>query len=230
MAAPLSSGNVVGTIHSPASLAAALKLRPGAVDFLELRVDAFADPAECVRLERSLPRLRAPLLLTVRHPLEGGSGGLRLAQRRELYRRFLPQASLVDVELRCAGALGEVIEAARAQGARVILSHHDFHKTPSPARLHALRSAARSAGADVLKVAAMAEAARDVAVLLDFLTERQPAVPALAVMGMGAFGKVSRLVFAQAGSVLNYGFLDRPQVAGQWPAKLLKQRLAELAQ
>ena len=66
------------------------------------------------------------------------------------------------------------------------------------------------------------------AVLLDFLTARRAAAPALSVMGMGAYGKVSRLVFARAGSVLNYGFLDRVQVPGQWPAELLKARLAEL--
>jgi 3-dehydroquinate dehydratase-1 len=47
-------------------------------------------------------------------------------------------------------------------------------------------------------------------------------------MGMGALGKVSRLVFAEAGSVLNYGYLDRPNASGQWEATLLKQRLKEL--
>ncbi len=45
---------------------------------------------------------------------------------------------------------------------------------------------------------------------------------------MGPLGKVSRLLFAAAGSVLNYGYLDRPQVAGQWEATVLKQRLREL--
>jgi 3-dehydroquinate dehydratase-1 len=50
----------------------------------------------------------------------------------------------------------------------------------------------------------------------------------LSVMGMGAYGKVSRLLLARAGSVLNYGYLDEPQVSGQWEATLLKQRLAEL--
>ena len=51
---------------------------------------------------------------------------------------------------------------------------------------------------------------------------------ALSVMGMGRFGKISRLLFAQAGSVLNYGFLHSPQVTGQWPARLLKKRIEEL--
>ena len=48
-------------------------------------------------------------------------------------------------------------------------------------------------------------------------------------MGMGPLGKVSRLLFAQLGSVLNYGFLHEAQVSGQWEATLLKQRLSELA-
>jgi 3-dehydroquinate dehydratase len=47
-------------------------------------------------------------------------------------------------------------------------------------------------------------------------------------MGMGVFGKLSRLVLGRAGSVLNYGYLDTVQVLGQWPAALLKQRLLEL--
>ena len=52
----------------------------------------------------------------------------------------------------------------------------------------------------------------------------------LSVMGMGRFGKISRLLLAQAGSVLNYGYLDRPNASGQWEARLLKSRLAELAE
>jgi 3-dehydroquinate dehydratase-1 len=47
-------------------------------------------------------------------------------------------------------------------------------------------------------------------------------------MGMGALGKVSRLLFARAGSVLNYGYLDQPNASGQWEATLLKERLKEL--
>ena len=48
-------------------------------------------------------------------------------------------------------------------------------------------------------------------------------------MGMGEFGKVSRLALASAGSVLNYGYLGDAQLPGQWPAVELKRRLQELA-
>ena len=47
-------------------------------------------------------------------------------------------------------------------------------------------------------------------------------------MGMGPMGRVSRLVLAAAGSCLNYGYLDRAQVPGQWPAAELKRRIAEV--
>jgi hypothetical protein len=48
-------------------------------------------------------------------------------------------------------------------------------------------------------------------------------------MGMGDLGKVSRLVLPLAGARLVYGYLDRPQVEGQWPAAVLAARLAELS-
>lgn len=222
---PPFAGAVVGTIHSPGALAAALKLPRTAVDFLEVRVDAFAGSADA--LEKSLSRLKAPLIVTVRHPREGGVARLSLGQRRALFARFLPYASLVDVELRSAPALRAVTEAARSRGIGVILSHHDFQKTPSPSRLKALRRRATLAGADVFKLAARTRTGRDLATLLDFLSARTPAALPLAVMGMGEFGKISRLALGKAGSVLNYGYLDKPQVDGQWAVAALKERLRE---
>jgi len=222
-------GAVVGTVHSLRSLTAALALRKNAVDFLEVRVDAFTQTDACAHLEKNIRRLRAPLIVTVRHPLEGGAGRLSPSQRRALFQRFLPFASLVDVELRSANSLQDVIAEAQSSGIGVILSHHDFRKTPSLARLRELRQNAKSAGGSIFKVAATTRTPRDLATLLEFLTSPGGASPSLAVMGMGAFGKISRLALGKAGSVLNYGYLDKQQVSGQWPAALLKERLAELS-
>lgn len=217
-------GAVVGTIYSRGSLEAALRLSPGDVDYLEARVDEFARAPRL--LEEALPRLAAPVIVTVRDPREGGAGGLDTARRRALFQRFLPHAALVDVELRSAKALGDVLDAARSRGVGVILSHHDFRRTPALSRMRALRAAA--SGAAVFKLAAEAASPADAARLLDFLAARGPQWPKLAVMGMGRFGKASRLTLGSAGSVLNYGYLAEPQVSGQWPAVLLKERLKEL--
>lgn len=214
---------VVGTIHSAGALRRALALKRGEVDLLELRVDHFADNPEPLLAVAS--RLLAPLIVTVRHPSEGGAGSLSLSRRRELYAAFLPVAAFIDVEVRSCAALAPLIAEAKESGAHVIVSDHHFRSTPSSGRLKERLSAARAAGASIFKLAALASKPADLATLLSFLAgeRRQP----LSVMGMGALGKVSRLLFARTGSVLNYGYLDRPQVPGQWEATLLKQRIAE---
>lgn len=215
---------VVGTVHSPGALRQALRLKAGAVDLLELRVDHFA--GELGPLRAALPRLKFPWILTVRHPQEGGAGGLGFAARAELYREFLPQAAYVDVELRSAARLSAVLEEARAAGVAVILSQHYFTRTPSPAELTEKLRLARRLGADVFKVAARTSTAEELArLLIVFKAAREQAV---SVMGMGPLGKASRLLFARAGSVLNYGYLGEPQVSGQWAAEVLRERVSEV--
>ena len=216
-------GNVAGTIHSPACLKAALRLDSRSLDYFEIRVDSFIGRED--ELLRQLPKLKLPLILTVRHPLEGGAHSLSTAKRRECYKKFLPHAALVDIELRSAKSLTDVIVSAQGEGMEIILSYHNFKITPLCKQLTHLAGEARKAGADIFKVAAAVSSPGDVATLLAF--QQSQKMP-LSLMGMGNYGKASRLLFAQAGSVLNYGYLGSAQVSGQWPAELLKKRIAEL--
>lgn len=216
--------NVVGTVHSSAGLEAALRLTPAHVDLVEARVDAFADRPD--QLLPFIPKLQVPLIVTVRHHLEGGSIALPVSNRKRLYELFLPHAAFIDIELRSLRALSPILDQARARGVKIILSYHNFHTTPARSRLSELVCRAADAGADVIKIATTTSTPRDLANLLSIF-QRTSQIP-LSVMGMGQLGKVSRLLFARAGSVLNYGFLDKAQVPGQWPAELLKERLAEL--
>jgi 3-dehydroquinate dehydratase-1 len=216
---------VVGTIHSPRSLTAARLLRKGAVDLLEIRADAFATGQNA--LMNAAPRLNAPLIVTARIFREGGAARLSPSERRLRYEQLLPHAAWIDTELASAATFAPLLQSARARGVRIILSFHDFRRTPPVEKLRALARRASDAGADLFKVATLTQTATDLARLLSFLSGKS-AIP-LSVMGMGRMGKISRLLFASAGSVLNYGYLGEPQVSGQWPAPLLKMRLAELA-
>jgi 3-dehydroquinate dehydratase I len=220
----LQTPQVVGTIHSAGSLKRALKLKSGEVDLLELRVDHFAEDPRV--LLKAADRLPAPLIVTVRRPDEGGANGLSLARRRELYGQFLPIATFIDIELRSVEKLTETAKAAQTSGVGVIVSDHHFKSTPSLAQLEKRHAAAQAAGADIFKLAATAQNPRDLCTLLSFLTRAKKGN--LSVMGMGPFGKISRVLLARAGSLLNYGYLDQPQVPGQWEATLLKQRVAEV--
>jgi 3-dehydroquinate dehydratase-1 len=216
---------IVGTIHSPGSLRKAQGLQIGDVDVLELRVDHFADSAD--RLLETSRDLPFPLIVTVRHPNEGGANSLDLDRRHTFFRQFLPVATYLDVELQSVGILADVMDEARKAGVHVIVSDHHFRSTPSLPKLKARFLQARRAQADLFKLAATVHTASDLARLFTFFASVAPR-QAMSVMGMGAFGKVSRLLFARAGSLLNYGYLHRAQVPGQWEACQLKKRVEEL--
>lgn len=194
-------------------------------DLLELRLDHFAEDLDPLR--RAIPRLKAPLILTARHPAEGGQNALSTARRRDLFAEFLPAAAFLDVELRSARTLADIISRAREAGVKVILSAHDFRGTPSSKRLCKIVHDAANLGADICKIATRADAPASLGRLLDLFSA--PAKAPLAVMAMGRFGKVSRLLLAQAGSVLNYGYLTAANASGQWPAARLRALLEELS-
>lgn len=220
---------MVGVVYSAETLLAARALGdpPAAPDWLELRVDAFADePGGLDALAASSPR---PLIVTVRGPAEGGlRAGLDERRRRELYARFLPIAAAVDVEARGGGTLDFVVAAARRADCEVIASFHDFAGTPPLVELQAAAARAAAAGAGVFKAATTVETPADLATLFALL--HPPSAIPLAVMGMGRLGRASRPALAAAGSVLNYGFLGATaQVPGQWPVDELRARIDELA-
>ena len=216
---------VVGAAHTAKGLRLAQRLRPSDLDVVEVRVDALV--RDLGEVERVLPEIDLPVLLTVRHPAEGGVGKLSAGKRRELYARFLPWAELVDVELRSVGVLTEILAGARKKGVRVVISDHHFRRMPSTPELVARQRRAFRVGADIFKLAAVLPTVREFGRLMDFAS--RPAAKPRALMGMGAFGQVSRLALAQGGSILNYGYLDRPNAPGQWEARELKVILSRMS-
>ncbi len=207
---------VVGIVDSPEALKAARRLTSKEVDFLEWRADF---------LGTGIVGSKIPWIVTARHPAEGGQNAMSLTARREALLELLPAAALVDVEIRSLGGMEKVLSEARKAGVGIIVSFHDFQKTPPAARLQALVKQASDAGADVLKIATHTNTPGDVARLLDLL-EKTP-LP-LAVMGMGPLGMASRVILAATGSVLNYGWLHQPNVTGQWSAKDLRGILKKI--
>lgn len=217
---------VVGAVHTLAGLSLAQKLKHGTLDVVEIRIDALSE--HLLDVERALRKIEIPLLITVRHPAEGGIGGLSVSRRRELIERFFPFAAFVDIELRSTEDFAAEIEEIRAWGTKIVVSDHHFRSTPTLAQMIARERRAFRAGADIFKLACLAPGAKELTRLVEFAG--RPVQKARAVMGMGKFGQVSRLALAQAGSVLNYGYLDRPNAPGQWEARELKALVARLTE
>ncbi|HEY8900426.1 MAG TPA: type I 3-dehydroquinate dehydratase [Chthoniobacterales bacterium] len=214
----LDRANVVGVAESADALERARALPAGVIDILEVRLDAF-------EIAPDLRGFRVPILATARRPDEGGHNDLNARERASRYLAVLDHVAALDIELSSHRELADVIATAQAAGRKVILSFHDFHGQPKAAALRAMQRRAATAGADGFKAAVTPRTPGELASLLSLLDA--PPVPT-AVMGMGTLGKISRLTAASCGSILNYGWIERPNVKGQWAAVDLRARLEEL--
>ncbi len=191
---------VVGVIASRADLNCAMRMRKPP-DLFEVRLDRLVRVVG--KLENELPQLRAPLIITARHPQEGGKNKLSLQQRRNLLTRFLPYAKYVDVELRSAFALRALLKAAEQKRVRCIISFHNFKSTPPLRILSAKARAAKAHGADIFKIATRTDTPIDLGRLLSFITNKNVDLP-VSAMGIGKLGAISRVLLARAGSALVY--------------------------
>ncbi len=210
---------VVGVIASRADLDRAMLIRR-TPDLFELRLDCLVNVME--QLETKLPRLRAPLIITARHPREGGANKLSLRQRLSLLTRFLPHAKYVDVELRSGFALDSLLRLAERKKVRRIISFHNFKLTPSPRILFAKARSAERHAANIFKVATRTDTPVEVARLLSFLTNKNVDLP-ISAMGIGKLGAISRVLLARAGSALVYGSIARESdIEGQLSLEQLR--------
>lgn len=216
---------IVGPVASVSALREVVR-DSAACDWVEVRVDGLLRelPVE----EVAAIRLSAPLLLTVRAADEGGLYDFTdIGQRIQAARRMLPSAVALDWEIQYLESAQELIREARAAGVQIIASAHDFEKTPSVETLMALEQQARSLGADVVKFAFRLQRAEDMSTGLEVLSRR---TGPMAVMGMGVLGPVSRLLYAQHGSCLVYGYIgDTPTAPGQWSTRMFRETLDTLA-
>jgi len=112
-------------------------------DVFELRLDHLIGLLD--ELEKKVSILRTPLLITARHPSEGGANRLSSQRRRELLLRFLPYARYVDVELRSVKSSG-LCSNKRAEKNSSIISFHNLKETPNVRTLKAKTRAVRAVG------------------------------------------------------------------------------------
>jgi len=222
LATPRPRLRVVGVITSSPELDFAIRMNEPP-DLFELRLDRLVrapSPGYGVasvidhRLENKISRLRAPLVITARHPMEGGANRLSPLQRHNLLARFLSRARYIDVELRSAPVFLSLLRLARRQNVRRIISVHHLKGTPSPSRLRAQARAAKTYGADFFKVATRTDTPAQLTRLIDFAAAKDVDI-AVSAMGIGKLGAASRVLLACCGSALVYVSLGRSDIEGQ---------------
>lgn len=181
---------------------------------LELRFDSFSEPwSDVVAFAQSM-RSRFAILGTCRENEENRN---LLKQR---YADFVPVVDCVDIEIGTERALrSELIRITKDSSRQLMLSHHDFEKTPPDAELDRTIDDALLLRADFVKLALAAPSRQDAARLMFLLERRRDAH--LSAFSMGSAGAVTRIAGGLFGSIFTYGYMDHPNAPGQLSAREL---------
>ncbi len=198
------------------------------VDLIELRIDLFCSRTPRRVLSEISRYKKFPVLATVRSRREGGRWRGSDAERIALYEALLPHVDAVDVELSSAKVLAAVAPAARKAKKTLIISFHDFARTPSLPALRRILGSAQRAGADIVKIAAHAMTFADMRALGAFTASHRQ--NNLITIAMGKEGALSRVLFPAMGSLVTFSCYGKPTAPGQFPYHSTLSMLKRLGQ
>jgi 3-dehydroquinate dehydratase-1 len=218
----------------------ALAYREADFDILEWRVDHFADVSSIEAMLEAARAIREvmgekPLLFTFRSAKEGGEQALSVADYIALNRAAVDSGlvDMIDLELFTGDEqVKATVEHAHAKNVFVIMSNHDFHKTPSAEDIIQRLRKMQDLGADIPKIALMPQNKTDVLTLLSATLQMQEhyADRPIITMSMAKTGVISRLAGEVFGSAATFGAVKKASAPGQISVSDLRTVLTILHQ
>lgn len=192
-------------------------------DLIELRVDFYEDIHHHEKLLHMLKQFRSltdkPLLFTYRSQREGGEVQLTDEQYKQLVLNVCQSQyiDLIDIELMSGNALVyELVEIAHQYQIKVVMSNHDFDKTPALSIMRERLEKMEILGADLLKIAVMPQCQKDVIALLNLTIEMsEKANKPIVTMAMGKMGVISRITGELTGSSITFASAGKASAPGQ---------------
>jgi 3-dehydroquinate dehydratase/shikimate dehydrogenase len=189
----------------------------------ELRLDYLQDFSQFEsQLHQMLMRLHFPqTIATCRMVAAGGMmTGTLPDQAAILAAAVRAGCQWVDIEIESVQKGGTALLQA-LQAARIIVSYHDFQKTPPLAPVY--RRLARLP-VQVVKIATQARYLRDNLQIQRLVKTHRSGAPKLVALAMGASGIPSRLLSLLWGSAFTYAapLNHSPAAAGQFPAEVMR--------
>ncbi len=196
-------------------------------DLVELRVDTLKNTAGL----DGLLKTKNPIILTNRPKREGGEfKGSESERVKILLDGIKLKVPCVDLELSTPVNLRkEVISKARKSGVAVIMSYHNFSKTPGVADLEKIAKEMEKTDCDMIKIVTNLNQFNDTFNVLEFLAKNQTKVPVPVIaFVMGKGGLISRFIAPMLGSPLVYAAADAKTAPGQLDVKTTRRMLKEL--
>lgn len=215
---------VVGTITTRAGLEAFHHEYRDACDIAEVRLDEIGIFHGWVEACHRIERAGTPVMLTLRSKTDGGKCARSRAERRAILTQAVACASIIDVEHN-SDSPQDISPAVHAAGKTLLVSYHDFARTPARETLEKVIAEA-GRHAEIVKIATMVKADADL-LTLDAILREKRGVP-LCLIGMGAKGTHTRTAYPALGSCLTYGYLDSISAPGQSSARELVAYLRQV--
>ncbi|NIE98301.1 type I 3-dehydroquinate dehydratase [Acinetobacter sp. Tr-809] len=203
-------------------------------DLAEFRIDllSFAsDTTQVIALGHELKQILGtkPMIATIRTHNEGGQLTISDANYGKTYQAYLQQPfmDMLDVEMfRDQHIVKNTVKLAHAKKVLIVMSNHDFQKTPSEAEIIKRLLKQDELGADILKIAVMPQSKQDVFTLMNAtLKVSQQSKKPLLTMSMGKLGTISRIATANMGGSFSFGMIGEASAPGQIDVTQLKQFL-----
>ena len=192
-------------------------------DLIEFRVDHYEGALEIEKVKGLLRRLRKtakkPIIFTFRTAREGGKKECSF----EYYKKLLTMAAenslceLIDVEESFIAGDNELIPALKDYGAYVIVSKHDFTKTPDRDEILKSFLDMERKGADIIKAAYMPLNKKDVLNLMaaaEEMTSSYASCPVITI-SMGQLGMVTRVLGEFIESAITFASITKASAPGQ---------------
>ncbi|WP_333888293.1 type I 3-dehydroquinate dehydratase [Clostridium sp.] len=198
-------------------------------DIVEWRIDYYKYVENVEKVKNLLQKMRKglnniPILVTFRTAREGGKKEISLEYYVELNKVIAAtgDADMIDVELFAAEdeVVKKIVEELHEYNVKVILSNHDFYKTPDKEELVSRMCKMQQLGADIAKIAVMPCSEKDVLELLSATCEMKcnhNKTPII-TMSMGILGVITRLAGETFGSALTFGSAKAASAPGQLEA------------
>ncbi|HOK56134.1 MAG TPA: type I 3-dehydroquinate dehydratase [bacterium] len=128
------------------------------VKYIELRIDEFlrnfneSDIIEWIKKTRKLGGVN--IIGTIRWYKEGGENSFYLSDKKrlEIFRAVSNYIDIIDVEIK-SKICDKVIEICKSKNKKIILSYHNFKKTPDINILKKIVKKGKKDGADMVKIA-----------------------------------------------------------------------------
>lgn len=203
-------------------------------DLAEFRIDLLnfaSDRKQVIALGHELKQILGtkPLIATIRTHNEGGQLTISDTDYGKTYQAYLQQPfmDMLDVEMfRDQQIVSDTVKMAHAKKVLIVMSNHDFQKTPAEAEIIKRLLKQDELGADILKIAVMPQNKQDVFTLMNAtLKVSQQSKKPLLTMSMGKLGTISRIATANMGGSFSFGMIGEASAPGQIDVTQLKQFL-----